>query len=137
MILFLFNILRINRQNETKFCIHIFIDKIYIEIVTDHFSQICKGVTALDLHQNLVFTQYLENEWTEITKFCIHIIIDKIPTQWSTFYTPHTSKSAGYYVIPSVQKLAFKCPYVRPSVCTSVSASFSLSAGCIFNQALV
>ena len=41
---------------------------------------------------------------------------------------PATLKSAGYYVIPSIQKIALECP----SVCPSVSASFSLSAGSIF-----
>ena len=38
------------------------------------------------------------------------------------FLYPATLKSAGYYVIPSVQKFAFECP----SVCPSVSASFPL-----------
>ena len=32
------------------------------------FHKICK-VTALDSRQNLVFTQYLENEWTEFNQF--------------------------------------------------------------------
>ena len=49
---------------------------------------------------------------------------------------PDTLKSAGYYVIPSIQKIALECPSVRPSVCPSVrpsvSASFSLSTGSIF-----
>ena len=45
---FLFNILRMNGQNLTKFCIHIIIDKIYVGIVNCHFSQICNRVTALD-----------------------------------------------------------------------------------------
>ena len=44
------------------------------------------------------------------------------------FLYPAPLKSAGYYVIPSVQKFAFECPSVRPSV----SASFQLSAGWIF-----
>ena len=35
---FLFNILRMNGQNLTKFCIHINIDKIYVGIVNCHFS---------------------------------------------------------------------------------------------------
>ena len=56
------------------------------------------------------------------------------------FLYPATLKSAGYYVIPSIQKIAFECPSVRLSVCPSVcpsvrpsvSASFSLSAGSIF-----
>ena len=66
--LFLFNILRI-RLNETKFCIHIIIDKnysVYFGIVKCQFSLICNRVkTALHLGQILVFAQYLENEKTE------------------------------------------------------------------------
>ena len=67
-----------NGQNLTKFCKHIIINKIYFGIVKRHFLQIFNRVTALDLCQNLVFAQYLENEWTVLTKFCIHIMIDKI-----------------------------------------------------------
>ena len=33
---------------------------------------------------------------------------------------PTTLKSAGYYVIPSIQKIALECPSVCPSVCLSV-----------------
>ena len=62
---FLLNILRMDGQNLTKFCIHIIIDKIYIAIVKRHFSQICNRVTALDRCQKLGFAQYLENGWTE------------------------------------------------------------------------
>ena len=57
-----------NGQNLTKFCIHIIIDKIYVEIVKRHFSQICYRVTALDWRQNWVLAQYLENEYTELTQ---------------------------------------------------------------------
>ena len=39
--------------------------------------QNCNRVTALDSLQNLVFTQYFENEWTVLTKFCIRSFIDK------------------------------------------------------------
>ena len=45
---FLLNILTTNRPNKTKFCIHIFIDKIYVGNVNHCFSQICNRVTALD-----------------------------------------------------------------------------------------
>ena len=45
---FLPHILRTNRQVETKFCIHIIIDKIYICNVNLSFSQIYKRVMALD-----------------------------------------------------------------------------------------
>ena len=59
---FLFNILRMNRLNETKCCIHIISGKIYVRIVKRQFLQICNRVTALDLHQNLGFAQYLKNK---------------------------------------------------------------------------
>ena len=76
---FLLNILRMDGQNLTKFCIHIIIDKIYIAMIERHFSQICNRVTALDRRQKLVFAQYLENGLGQnLTKFCIHFIIDKI-----------------------------------------------------------
>ena len=56
----------------------IIIDKIYIGIVIGCFSQICKRV-MVESCQNLVFTQYLENELTKNEiKLCIFIIIDKI-----------------------------------------------------------
>ena len=45
---FQLNILRIDRQHLTKFCMHIIIDEIYVGIVKLHFSQICNRVTALD-----------------------------------------------------------------------------------------
>ena len=68
IILFFFNILRMNGPNLTKFCIHMVIDKIYIGIVNRHFSQICNRVTTLDWCQNSVFVQYLENRWTEFNQ---------------------------------------------------------------------
>ena len=61
-ILFLLNILKTNRQIETKVYIHIIIDKIYLGTVNHCFSQICNRVTALDGRQNLVFAPYIENE---------------------------------------------------------------------------
>ena len=64
-IVFLLNILWTNWQNETKVCIPIIIDKIYIGIVIHCFAQICNRVTALVWHQNLGFAQYLENELTK------------------------------------------------------------------------
>ena len=46
---FLLNILKTNRQNETKLCKHIIIDKIYVGIVNlCFFLQICNRATALD-----------------------------------------------------------------------------------------
>ena len=49
----------------TKICICFDMDKIYIGIVTCHFSQICNSVKALDGYQNFVSAQYLENKWME------------------------------------------------------------------------
>ena len=42
------NILRTYRQNETKFCTHIIMDKIYVGIVNNCFSQFCNRAMALD-----------------------------------------------------------------------------------------
>ena len=64
-IFFLLKILRMDRQNLTKFCIHVIIDKIYVGKVKRHFSQICNGVMTLELCQKLVFAQYLDNECTK------------------------------------------------------------------------
>ena len=73
---FLFNILRMNRQNLTKFCIHITIDKIYVGIVNCYFSQICNRVTALDWRQNSVFFfNILRTNRLIETKFCIDLDI--------------------------------------------------------------
>ena len=57
-------------------CIHI--HKIYVGIVTHHFSHICNRVMALDLHQNFESAQYLENKWTYLAKVYIAIYTDKI-----------------------------------------------------------
>ena len=47
-------------------CVHI--DKIYVGIVTCHFSHNYTRVMDLDLHQNFVSAQYLENKLTEFYK---------------------------------------------------------------------
>ena len=65
---FLLNILRMDGQNLTKFCIPIITDMIYVATVRRYFLQICNGVTALDWCQKLVFAQYLENGWTEFNQ---------------------------------------------------------------------
>ena len=44
----LLNILKTNRPINTKFCIHIIIDKIYVDIVNHCFLQICNRFSALD-----------------------------------------------------------------------------------------
>ena len=64
----LLSILRMDGQNLTKFCIHIFIDKVYVGKIKRHFSQICNGVMALDWCQKLVFAQYLDNECREFNQ---------------------------------------------------------------------
>ena len=64
-ILFPLNILRTNKQILTKLYITIYTDKIYVRIVSCHFSHICTSVLAPDLRQNFVSFQYLENKWTE------------------------------------------------------------------------
>ena len=57
------NILRTNGQIFTKLYITIYTDKIYVGIVSCHFSQSCKSVMALDWCQNNVTTQYPETLW--------------------------------------------------------------------------
>ena len=77
--IFLFNILRMNGQNLTKFCIHIIIDKIYVSIVSRHFLPICNRVTPLIYFRiQFLFNILRMNHGQNSTKFCIHIIIDKI-----------------------------------------------------------
>ena len=46
--LVLLNILRMDGQNLTKFCIHMIISKINISIAKHHFSQMFNRVTALN-----------------------------------------------------------------------------------------
>ena len=64
-------------QNLTKFCKHIIIDKIYVDIVKRHlFRKFATELRPLIDVKSLVFAQYLDNEWTEFNH--IYIIIDKI-----------------------------------------------------------
>ena len=44
----------------TKFCMYIYIDMIYLEIVTHNFSNKCTGYMALGLRRNFVSAQYYE-----------------------------------------------------------------------------
>ena len=69
-------------------------------------------------------------------------------TSWSLrmlFLYPTTLKSVGYYVIPSIQKIAFKCPSIPLSICLSSCLSICMSVcpsahpfhsllGAFFNQ---
>ena len=73
----LFNILRMNGQHLTKYCIHIIIDKIYVGIVNRHFSQICNSCGP-SLTSEFSFFNIERTKRLIETKFCIHIIIDKI-----------------------------------------------------------
>ena len=61
---FVLNILRIDGQNLTKFCIHIIIDKIYVAAVRRHFSQICNGVTGPWLMSEIGFCS-ISWEWMD------------------------------------------------------------------------
>ena len=76
---FLLNILRMNGQNLTKFCIHIIIDKIYVGIVKHHFfTNIARELLPLiDVRISFLLNILRMNGQT-LTKFCIHNIIDRI-----------------------------------------------------------
>ena len=63
-----------NGQNLTKFCIHIFIDKIYFGIVKRYFSQICRPLIEV---RNWFLLNILRINGHNLTYFCIHIL-DKI-----------------------------------------------------------
>ena len=64
----------------------------------------------------------------------IYLGVTDYDLAFKLFLYPATLKSAGYYVILSIQKIAFECLFVRPSIRTSVSASFSLCKEHFFNQ---
>ena len=91
-ILFLFNILRTNGQNLTKFYICIHFDKIYFGIFTHHFSHICTRVMALDLRQNFVSAHYLENKLIEF-----HHILYMHPYKQDLLWDCYTSFFAHLY----------------------------------------
>ena len=74
---FLFNILRTNGQNFTKFYICIHIDKIYIEIVTHHFLHICTRVMDHGQRRKFLSPHYLESKSVEFTKFYIAFILTR------------------------------------------------------------
>ena len=75
---FLFNILRMNRLIETKFCIHIIIDKICVGIVNRHYSQMCNSIQFL--------FNILRMNGQNLNKFCIHIIIVLLKYRDYNFY---------------------------------------------------
>ena len=70
---FLLSILRMSRLIETKVCIHVIIDKIYVAIV---FS-LCNMVTALDLIRIWFLLNIFRMNRPNDSKSCKHIINDK------------------------------------------------------------
>ena len=80
-------ILRTNGHNFTKFYICIHIDKIYVGIVTHHFSHNCTRVMVLDL---ILFPfNTLRTNGQNLTKFYICIYIDKIFVGIVTYHFSH------------------------------------------------
>ena len=68
--------------------------------------------------------------WENAQMLCFPLSREYVPVEPGTaispsvrfghlFIYPTTLKSAGYYVIPSVQKFAFECPSVHLSFCLS------------------
>ena len=72
---FLLNILRMIGWNMTKFVMCI--DEILFGIFMRKIAQIYDRVMALDLSQNLVFAQYLKNEWMEFNMI-LHLTRSKL-----------------------------------------------------------
>ena len=72
---FALNILRTNGQNFTKIylCIHIY--KIYVGIVTHHFSHMCTRVTALVLWQKFCFRSLSWEQFDRISPKFIYAFI--------------------------------------------------------------
>ena len=76
--LFLLDIFKTNRPIKTKFCKHIIIDKIYVDIVNHRFRKFATELRPLiDIRIWFLLNILRKNEQIE-TKFCIHIMIDKI-----------------------------------------------------------
>ena len=74
---FLLNILKTNRPIKTKFCIHIFIDKIYVGIVIILYRKFATELWPL-IDARLWFLLNIIKRIQNKTKFFIHIIINKI-----------------------------------------------------------
>ena len=72
------------------------IDKIYVMIVTHHFSHICTRVMVPWFKPKFLSAQYFENKLTEFYKFyiCTHIDIDKI---YYTSFFAHLYQSYGHW----------------------------------------
>ena len=100
-ILFPFNTLRTIGQNFTKFYICIHIDKIYVGIVTRHFSHICTRVMALDLGQNFVSSHYLENKLIEFHQILYrHSYWQDLAWDWCLSFLEHLNQSYGPWFTP-------------------------------------
>ena len=69
------NILRMNKQNLTNFCVHIHIDKIYVGIVTRGF---CKFVTEMINVSILFLHSNVRINGQNLNKVCMHIYIEEI-----------------------------------------------------------
>ena len=90
---FLLNILRMDGQNSTKFCIHMIINKIYIEI---YCKESFFGKCSIELRplidvRNWFLLHILRMDGQNLTKFCIHFIIDMI---YVSFVNCHFCKFA-------------------------------------------
>ena len=76
---FFLNILGVDGQNLTKFCIHITIDKVWVGIVIYFFFIFAQSLfNSPWLILKMMFAQYLENGWTEFKQIFIDIFFDKI-----------------------------------------------------------
>ena len=67
-ILFMLNILWINLWIWIKFCVCIYIDKMYIWMVEQYFSFIFNRVMALDWCWNFIYAQYLVDQLMDFDK---------------------------------------------------------------------
>ena len=72
-ILFLLNILRMNWQNQTKFCMHIKIIRVKLWTVTCPFSQNLKELRPL------ILLNILKMNWQNLTKYWQDLALDWYP----------------------------------------------------------
>ena len=76
---FLLNILRMDGQNLSKFCIHIIIDEIYVcNVFSIFFCKFAMKLRPLIDVRKWFLLNILRIDGWNLIKFCIHIIIDKI-----------------------------------------------------------
>ena len=91
----------------------------------------CIFLLSADFFSKSTFFKIVFPDKAKKTSISGHFLEKQI-RQSDSFLYPATLKSAGYYVIPSIQKIAFECWTVRQSI----SASFSLSAGAFLTNFL-